>query len=299
MNGFVLGIVAQNNDPQKRGRVKVFVPHVSMNLIGGWDDEKEKDKSFEKLSDETIRNVINKIKDQLPWANCATTIMGETGNHYYDSRNKKSLIGDSLNKKEHKPGKNIETNPPVDFKKNVYKHNSYSNSAKGVFGIPKVGSKVWVFFENNNKNRPVYFATSYNKMDWENISDGDYPDIMENVYGDDAESDEYKNKLVISQRGGVIEIINSDNRESLQISHYNGGFKIWSNDGTKEYVEGNDKKFVKSDSHIHIGGNKDVYIEGDANINVDKSCSIKSEKDMLLESGTKMTLKSPIINLNP
>ena len=27
-NGMYLGIVIQNNDPEKRGRVKVYIPHV-------------------------------------------------------------------------------------------------------------------------------------------------------------------------------------------------------------------------------------------------------------------------------
>ena len=31
-NSIYLGIVVQNNDPQKRGRVKVFVPHL-LNLL--------------------------------------------------------------------------------------------------------------------------------------------------------------------------------------------------------------------------------------------------------------------------
>jgi len=293
MFGATLGIVVQNNDPQKRGRLKVFIPHLSMNIYEDWDNLNE-EKTFEKLSDPKIKNIIDKIKNQLPWANCAAPIFGENGNHYYDSYNTKSSNGDlSSDKTKEKPSNDIEDNPPSDAFGNNYKHNAYSNTSKGLFSIPKVGSRVWVFFENGNPNRPVYFATSYNKTDWENINTEDYPDKLENYSKIDGEEPEYtyKNKMVISQKGGIIEIINSDNNESLQISHYNGGFKIWTNDGIKEYVEGEDKKYVKSNSELHVGGNMNVRINGNANILVDGTYT--------LESKGNMTLKAPRIDLNP
>lgn len=265
MVGFTLGIVVQNNDPQKRGRVKVFVPHLSLNLLEGWDNKKE-DKSFEDLSDPIIKDVVDKIKDQLPWANCAAPLFGENGNHYFDSRKKETSTGDSVDKKGDKPSKNIEDNPPTDFKGNKYIHNSYSNSAKGLFSIPRVGSRVWVFFENSNLNRPVYFATSYSKEDWSNIVDNNYPNKTENIYGDESDTDGYKNKMTISQRGGIIEIVNTDNQEKVQISHYNGGFKIWSNGGTEEYVEGDDKKLVKDNLQLHVKGDVDLKIDGNTNL---------------------------------
>ena len=34
------------------------------------------------------------------------------------------------------------------------------NSGQGVFQYPLVGSTVWVFFENGDHNRPIFFATS-------------------------------------------------------------------------------------------------------------------------------------------
>lgn len=278
-----LGIVVQNNDPQKRGRVKVFIPHLSLNLHEGWDNLDD-DKAFEKLSDPKIKDVIDKIKDQLPWSNCAAPIMGENGNHYYFSLQKESKIGDNFNKTGDKPAKSIENTPPTDSFGNTYPHTSYSKSAKGLFSVPRVGSRVWVFFENGNTNRPVYFATAYNKSDWERINeDGHYPDQMENIYGVDGGDTTYQNKMVISQRGGVIEIINTDNQESIQISHYNGGFKIWSNGGTKEYVEGDDIKKVNGKVNLHIQGNADIFVDGTYD----------------LESTGNMTFKAPRIDLNP
>ena len=36
--GNYLGIVVQNNDPLKKGRVKVFIPHLSATLYENWAD---------------------------------------------------------------------------------------------------------------------------------------------------------------------------------------------------------------------------------------------------------------------
>ena len=44
-NSIYLGIVLQNNDPDKRGRVKVFVPHISPTIYNGWV-ESNVDKNF-------------------------------------------------------------------------------------------------------------------------------------------------------------------------------------------------------------------------------------------------------------
>ena len=43
--GHYLGIVVQNNDPDKRGRVKVFVPHISPTVYKKWN-EVSKDKKI-------------------------------------------------------------------------------------------------------------------------------------------------------------------------------------------------------------------------------------------------------------
>jgi hypothetical protein len=296
MTGVSLGVVVQNNDPQKRGRVKVFIPHLSLNLYDGWDglksgeDSFESDKSFEYLSDPKIKTVIDDIKNQLPWANCAAPIFGENSDHYYNAKAQESNTGDSTDRGGDKPAKTVEDNPPEDAFENKYNHNSYNNSTKGLFSVPRVGSRVWVFFENNNLNRPVYFATSYDKGDWDNISDGNYPDQVENFSKNDnlpegvEPNGSYQNKVVVSQRGGVIEIINTDNQESVQISHYNGGFKIWSNGGTEEYVEGEDKKLVKSNSQLHVGGNMDIHVDGNVNIDVTGSYTVKSDVAIKFEA---------------
>jgi len=36
--GNYLALVVQNNDPEKRGRVKVFIPHVSYGIYKNWTE---------------------------------------------------------------------------------------------------------------------------------------------------------------------------------------------------------------------------------------------------------------------
>jgi len=43
--GNYIGIVIQNNDPDKRGRCKIYVPHVSVTLYEKWN-KVPRDKRF-------------------------------------------------------------------------------------------------------------------------------------------------------------------------------------------------------------------------------------------------------------
>ena len=294
------GIVAQNNDPKQRGRIKVFVPHISANIYEGWDN-KNADKSFDNLADPIIKDIINNVRDVLPWANCASPIVGEVGDHYYDSFKNTVKFGDSSDKSSDKPAKGYEDSPLTDEFGNSYSPSSYSNATKGLFSVPKVGAKVWVFFEDGDANRPVYFAASYDSDDWDGVSDDtNYPDKFENAAArdNDGSSDTYQNKLVVSQKGGVIEIINTDNEESVKITHYKGSFKVWNNDEVKEFVEGDDNKLVKGeqnitvkkDQNLYVGGNMNITVIGNANINVTQDCNITS--------GTTIDMAAPNIALH-
>ena len=43
--GNYLGIVIQNNDPDKGGKIKIWVPHISPTVYTNWD-ENNNDKAF-------------------------------------------------------------------------------------------------------------------------------------------------------------------------------------------------------------------------------------------------------------
>jgi hypothetical protein len=78
-NSIYLGLCINNNDPEKRGRVQVFVPHIMATLYDGWNKDG---------NDITINCVGNnmpngltsdqlvKLQQILPWAECASPIIG-------------------------------------------------------------------------------------------------------------------------------------------------------------------------------------------------------------------------------
>ena len=74
-----LGIVVQNNDPLKRGRVKVWVPHVDMTVYDGWNNS-QKNKQFNFVGKNTFTdlnaNIIEQLRLFLPWAEMAMPVVG-------------------------------------------------------------------------------------------------------------------------------------------------------------------------------------------------------------------------------
>lgn len=95
-NGMYLGIVIQNNDPEKRGRLKVYVPHVSYNVYVDWYQHNV-DKSFRFPGgniDSDLSTVIEPLKRVLPWADCAAPLTGATGGGRYNSHLDQATISD-------------------------------------------------------------------------------------------------------------------------------------------------------------------------------------------------------------
>ena len=66
--GNYLGIVIQNNDPKSRGRVKIFVPHISPTVYKNWNEVPE-DKKFKFLGanlDSSLNDIYEDLKLILP-----------------------------------------------------------------------------------------------------------------------------------------------------------------------------------------------------------------------------------------
>jgi hypothetical protein len=312
--GNYIGIVVQNNDPDKRGRVKVFVPHVSATVYENWN-KKIDDKYFKFVGtniESPLTDIIDELQKILPWAQCAAPLAGAASSGRYHAHSKTATTSDSskletAKPNEHNtnigdsPGKIYESDPVHDAyndntkkdedtgepgirigapnKINKYTHNyipnTYNNRAKGVFGIPNVGSHVWVFFNNGNPMSPVYFAAAFGDEDWKGIYDEndnvdgiDYPGTYENKsdkvdpsYNHNTET--YRNKFVINQKGGVLEFINTDNREALKLSHHSGSYKEFNNATTTELATGNDQKLVMADQFLTVRGHRNEYTDYD------------------------------------
>ena len=79
-NSNYLGLVINNNDPEFRGRIQVFVPHIMPALYDGWNKEGDNitltcvgDNIPQGLTSE----IADKLKSILPWAEAASPIVGQ------------------------------------------------------------------------------------------------------------------------------------------------------------------------------------------------------------------------------
>lgn len=315
--GNYTGIVIQNNDPSGRGRIKVYIPHLH-DMYEDWYKIKI-DKQFKFLGENiegNLDSVLDVLKTHLPWADCASPLVGENSQGRYNAFFKSGSVSDSniwnetVPDDEYEPGKyglnkdgigespgrkyeiqflrlkdgfsDSSDNAPDGAKRpNKYCYNytpnTYSNLAKGAFGVPSVGSHVWCFFEGGLVHIPVYFAAAFNKDAWNGIYDSgdnqspssDYPGAYENTpkQGDDdpvmPSAVTYRNKFVLNQKGGSLEFVNTDKREGVKLTHYSGSFKSFDNNTNTELATENDQKLVLKDQYLTVNGHRNVLTERD------------------------------------
>lgn len=314
-NGIYVGIVVQNNDPEHRGRAKVYVPHVNAGVYENWYGVK-KNKSFRfvgKNIDSDLGDILGELKTILPWADQASPLGGQSSTARYNAYNDVGSVSDtntlnnftpvsgytpskySLNDEGigEKPARKYEVEQmrlndafdSADYgsetgakKPNKYSYNykpsSYSNCAKGVFGIPNVGAHVWCFFQDGDPNNPVYFAAAFGQQDWEGLFGNhvldsvDYPGAYENQSNVDSDVQDinietYRNKFLINQKGGTLEFVNTDNREILKMTHYSGSFKEFNNHANVELATKNDQKLVLQDQYLTVRGYGGTFVGRD------------------------------------
>ena len=283
-NSIYLGIVVQNNDPQKRGRVKVFVPHISPTVYQNWIGD-DKDKYFKSI-DGHLQPIMDKLKIILPWAEVSCPLTSENTSKRYNNYSNIATVSDTntfvnlsanssastgeiydqssfrLNDAFSDNSNNVNNINPYSFS---YKPNTYSNKAKGSFGIPSVGAHVYVFFRDGNSQFPVLIGTSFGKDDWQGIYDNevDYPGKFENYDQSSTEEDynvtTYRNKYVLNQKGGTLEINNTDHNEKIKLTHYSGSFKEFNNNTNSELATKNNQKLVLNDEYNTIKGFKNEF----------------------------------------
>lgn len=325
------GIVIQNDDPERMGRVKIFFPNVSVSLYKNWREEGS-DLAFKFVGanlDSDLTDIIEPLKQILPWAEAATPFSGGSSSGRYQAGSSHGSVSDSpvdiakkgnpvLNSSglDEKPGYKYEINPPVDaFSGNnntlrsnplsaSYAPSTYSNAAKGNFDVPCVGAKLWCFFENNDPNFPVYFAATHDKDEWASIYDIttldkglDYPEAFENDASPDvAKRRVFRHKHVISEKGGTIEIINTDNKESIKLSQASGaniclcneGIIVFSHKHHNVLVLSDSFETIRGDKSLFVGGFKEEIIEKDSIKRVGKWESAKDAMEAWLVSAKKL-----------
>ena len=77
------------------------------------------------------------------------------------------------------------------------------------------------------------------------------------------ENHEYRNKSIINQRGGTIEINNSTDREEFKISHYSGSNATFTNVVNSELAVNNKQVKVNNDSFETVGSTKSTVVAKD------------------------------------
>jgi hypothetical protein len=223
-NSIYVGIVVQNDDPDHRGRVKVWVPHVSTIVYNKWNQLKQ-DQTFSfpgTPNGENLSQILPDLKAQLPWAEQCSPIMGASTPGYYNAyadvnsvsdaplvyglpnsnyANSSSATSIDPENKGGKPGSYFESHPVSDAFGNtakinsqnfnqysdLYKPSTYSNAAKGIFSVPNVGAHVWVFFRDGSPLVPVYFAAAFGQNDFSSIyqAGSAYPDYPDSFENKD------------------------------------------------------------------------------------------------------------------
>ncbi len=83
------GIVLQNDDPDNMGRVKVWVPQISMTLYDKWNKDRDNDKSFTglgaNLNSSLTPDILQRLKNALPWASTKQPIIGMSAPGLYNN----------------------------------------------------------------------------------------------------------------------------------------------------------------------------------------------------------------------
>ena len=81
-----IGIVVNQEDPEYRGRVQIYIPYLTNTLYAGWN-ETLTDKKFKNIGGggDLTPEVVDKLKNVLPWAECAAPIFGGGTSATYNS----------------------------------------------------------------------------------------------------------------------------------------------------------------------------------------------------------------------
>lgn len=288
-----LGIVVQTNDPEMRGRVKVFIPRLAP-VIPSLNENVDKFFNFiDSKNNSEFTKILDDLKKILPWAEYAGPLCGGNASGRYNAQSETGTTSDSNAwkgdeiVKGFRPVQNyIAQNTIPDAFTEVGKHKNnfvnqyahqytptnYSGLARGLFSIPNVGAHIYVFFTNGDRNFPVYFASSYSQDDIkriftlsQDVNDNtyvDYPSTYENIKQTQTTEDSktFRSKTVLNSNKHTIELIDTDLREILKFTHYSGSFKEFNNYSTIELATGNDQKMVMQDQFLTVTKNKSEYV---------------------------------------
>lgn len=221
---FYRGIVIQNNDPLSMNRVKIFIPELSNQPFDEWIDKYDIiNIKFPGTNNTTDTwkdtKIFYELTKTIPWAEPCFPLFGESSNarYYADGgictvsdcnylsgfttidttslnlssgsfapaflyENKGTTLGDAFSS----PVQTLSVKcNPYSFN---YRPSKNVNKAKGIMGIPEIGTKVWVFHENGDLNFPVYFGVTHDFRELTLINNTDNTSRVSPTYPSDFEN---------------------------------------------------------------------------------------------------------------
>lgn len=96
-DGTYRGLIIQNNDPKKEGRVKVYVPGINIKQLSNWNQKKEEDKLFTVLGQNTqtaiTKDILQNQKEKLFWAEVMMPLVGASSPGTYHAPSDTFYIG--------------------------------------------------------------------------------------------------------------------------------------------------------------------------------------------------------------
>lgn len=171
-----LGIVVQNNDPEYRGRIKVWVPAVNGGVYDKWYPkdsalDKYKDRKFKfpgKNIDSDLSLIIEDLKNILPWAELCSPVVGESSSGLYNSYNGTATVSDST-------FAFAVSGSPVTNTAPEYKLNNEGIGEKPGIVYEKYGNKLTDAFSDTktaNSNQVNQYGTQYRPSTYSNAAKG-------------------------------------------------------------------------------------------------------------------------------
>lgn len=304
--GFFRGIVMQNNDPERRGRVKIAIPeftsHLARDLGLPSDIYSARFVGGDNINTMFNKEAVKKFCDVLTWAEQASPLIGGGTSGVFDAKNGVATVGEGykgnfvrepLGEESITPsGESVSPKAVISCHANpggfdtgyktgicdVYNQSlapsPINNATKGMFSIPRVGSQVWVFFENGHLSHPIYMGYVFDKSDWNSVTNPQgsnpslhYPNGSENIQ--DKEPYFFTGQTVLNTKAGSIEMIETDDMEKIKISHYSGSFYEINNQASIEVATANKISVVNQQETHTVKGDYGLRVMGDTHIRYD------------------------------
>ena len=154
----------------------------------------------------------------------------------------------------------------------AFGHVDYGNRAMGSFGTINAGAHVWVKFMQGDPNYPVIIGSIRGAKDFEGIYNvaSETPDLptsskdsYENGTETGEESEIYRNKWIMNQRGGYLQIVSTTGREMVTVGHQNGSHLELNRYGANHYINGKEQTHIRGDLFNTVKGNRNTFAFGD------------------------------------